>query len=199
MELSEIVSRVKTRTATLESKVSQLDGRLGAAEEFAEAIVTWRQEVDQALDDLQDSPTKATPIEWWTVTELEVAGPALVDLGQWVDRVYVNAGGSLHPCWPLHGQQVTELLSLRAMHKKATRAKGPDDYSSWLKLRRENAPLIAAIPSKCSTVDHVMFGDHYTVDLDQLDLYAVAKWWIEGYGLDGTIPAGLDIKAEDDR
>lgn len=199
-QLRSLAAALRTRVSSSESLLAQHGARVATMEEYAVTLDAWRAEVDEALTELQDAPGKTLPIEWWLITDAERAATALIDLNEWVGAVYLPAGGALPLCWPLHGQVVTELLSLRAMHRKAVKTKGPAEYSTWLKLRRDSVEAIqsADTMSKCG-VTHVAFGDHFEVDPAVVEMGDIARWWVAGRGADGTVPTGLTVKDEDDR
>jgi hypothetical protein len=188
------LEKVIIKSAKLEGFARQHGDRLQQVEEITGALADWRAEVDEVLDALQESAAKVAVVDWMTVDDEAVAVLALSGLAAWIPKVYARyLATPPPPCWPWHPPYVARLLSLQAMHRKAVKSKGPDDFSTWLRLRDDTESKLVL---GCDSQTHEDGNAQWSVDSAYLDEYAV--WHVRhqetGGGAD-EIPPGLTRKA----
>lgn len=178
-ELAGQVRQLATHVTTHRSAASQLAAGTSAATNPASTAATTAAPVTGEGEGQPD---------WLTVTDPDVAEAWLRETREWVYTVLAPLGAVLTapevPCWPLHPIVVVELLAAQRERAAAYAGDGPTGVSEWLS-RWQPASLarIAADVRNCME-DHGHRTGGRTYAVPRLDPGAVARWWVDGRGLD---------------
>jgi hypothetical protein len=123
--------------------------------------------------------------DWLTVADPALAAGWLEDIAAWVDDVLHPLGlAPAATCWPLHPAVVVELLAATAERAAAYTGGSATPVSEWLARWQPGATARLGADLRACVEDrgHRTAGRTYAVP--RLDPTAVARWWVDGRGLD---------------